>query len=222
MSNSAFNIDPLFVVPIDYEENQKNTLMSAQNNIESDITIENLSFSKKNIISDNNIENDINLTNDLDQFEVKNVYKDYKNNCSFNIKDNKIEPCNDSNIINNNKIYITKCLKKNWKLKCRRLASKIKKRLVKLYHKSCKEQVISTNENSNRYKIEYVNINNNYYLNYMNNLNNNFIIENIECQNNHFNNISFNMNNNNKLYDLFNKNNNNKYKIYSKNNRYFH
>lgn len=165
MSNSAFNIDPLFVVPIDYEENQKNTLMSAQNNIESDITIENLSLGKKNIISDNNIENDINLANDLDQFEVKNVYKDYKNNCSFNIKDNKIEPCNDSNIINNNKIYITKCLKKNWKLKCRRLASKIKKRLVKLYHKSCKEQVISTNENSNRYKIEYVNINNNYYLN---------------------------------------------------------
>ena len=117
MSNSAFNIDPLFVVPIDYEENQKNTLMSAQNNIESDITIENLSLGKKNIISDNNIENDINLTNDLDQFEVKNVYKDYKNTCSFNIKDNKIEPCNDSNIINNNKIYITKCLKKNWKLK---------------------------------------------------------------------------------------------------------
>ena len=36
MSNSAFNIDPLFVVPIDYEENQKNTLISAQNNIESD------------------------------------------------------------------------------------------------------------------------------------------------------------------------------------------
>ena len=99
MSNSAFNIDPLFVVPIDYEENQKNTLISAQNNIESDITIENLSLGKKNIISDNNIENDINLTNDLDQFEVKNVYKDNKNNCSFNIKDNKIEPCNDSNIM---------------------------------------------------------------------------------------------------------------------------
>ena len=30
MSNSAFNIDPLFVVPIDYEENQKNTLICSE------------------------------------------------------------------------------------------------------------------------------------------------------------------------------------------------
>ena len=140
MSQNAFNIDPIFLLPIDSDENLKESKENKSNNI--------YIQSKENNSSNNSTDS----------------------NSSF-ISELKINEANDdekSNINNNKKIYFLQYLKDNWILRCRRLKSKIKKKLIKEYLNSCKEEFSNINNNDNNIDNEYLKVNKNNQ-NYINN-----------------------------------------------------
>ena len=135
---------------------------------------------------------------------------------------------------NSSKIYISEILKKNWKIKIRRLMAKQKKRLIKQWKNMnlknieyneynnktnfIKNIIIKSNNINNNFDF-YINTNNNHIkkINSLNHINNN-ILAHIVCNNNNFeannnlniySNIKLNCNNSNNnltyLNSLINK-----------------
>ena len=174
----------------------------------------------------------------IDLEECSNLQEEQKNNSQESDKFNSInqsEDNNDKNIIifslnkndrniksmtNSSKIYISEIFKKNWKLKSKRLITKLKIKLIKQwknYEKNNQNMDSNCLKNNNEIIIKSKNINNkfdinNYYIynnnsirknnnNYSNILNDiinskrlNF--SNLDNLNNIYKNVSFNLSNN--------------------------
>jgi hypothetical protein len=176
MSQNIFQIDPIFFLPIDLEENSTiskeskesyDTKLLSENyinkiDIEEDITNE-YSFSGKELDQSLNINKNNNKIGKKDKPKEFIIYSVYLNEPNSNIK----------SMANSSKIYISEILKSNWKLKSRRLITKLKKRLIKQY----KNLYLNNNNNINNTNI----INNNYdninIINFNNKNNNKFICD---------------------------------------------
>ena len=169
MSHNIFHIDPIFFLPIDLEDNSKN-----KEEVNPKISIINdfKEYSQKNKL---NIENE--STNEDSSFGKELDDQSQDEIKSSNTKNNKEQEkeiivfsksVNDRHIksmTNSSKIYICEIFKQNWKLKVRRLITKLKKKLIKEYNNSFLKEV-----------NKQLNINNKIYNNY---INNNFIDINI-------------------------------------------
>ena len=209
MSQNTFPTNPIFYLPIDLEESSNTE--TVQNNISQ----ESISFSS----IDNKSEDD---NND------KNIIIFSLNKNDRNIK----------SMTNSSKIYTSEIFKKNWKLKSKRLITKLKIKLIKQW-KNYEKNNLKNNSNILRYNnineiiINSKNINskfdiNNYYIN--NNINNLYRINNNNCYNilnnivynnrlniNNLDNINININKN----LSFNQSNNLKREEYNNYNLYF-
>ena len=199
MSENIFQIDPIFFLPIDLEENSTISKESKEsydakllnenyinkNDIEEETTNE-YSFSGKELDQSLNIYKNNNKIGKKEQQKEFFIYSVYLNVPNSNIK----------SMANSSKIYISEILKSNWKLKSRRLITKLKKRLIKQY----KNLYMNNNNNINNTKI----INNNYdninIINFNNKNNNKFI-----CDYNFISNRIIN-NNNNQFVKQYNNN----------------
>ena len=199
MSQNIFPIDPIFFLPIDFEDNSKN---KEEDSPKSDIIYNSLERNKKNKESTENesTNEDSSSGKELDQSidsgdiqsdnskKTKNADKNEQNDIivfSKNVNDRHIK-----SMTNSSKIYICEIFKQNWKLKARRLITKLKKRLIKEYQKSSLKE---ENKKINVYNSIY---NNNY-------INNNAIdINSINVYKNTF------ANNNNIMYNNLNDNQN--------------
>ena len=194
MSQNIFPIDPIFFLPIDFEDNSKN---KEEDSPKSDIIYNSLERNKKNKESTENesTNEDSSSGKELDQSidsgdiqsdnskKAKNADKNEQNDIivfSKNVNDRHIK-----SMTNSSKIYICEIFKQNWKLKARRLITKLKKRLIKEYQNSLLKE-----EN----KIG--NVNNNIYNNYINKVNK------VNKVNN--NTIDINSMNGNKIDNIYN------------------
>ena len=189
-SPQYLNKNQLFTLPIDLEEDineEKPAVDFSDKN--TDNTLEDDSFENKT--------NLIQILEDLDESNILTVQEQCKRNLNNN--SNQIISSNSPSFItfskskenkeiksfaNSSKIYIAEIFRRNWKLKARRLITKMKQKLIK------KLNYIETKENEN--SINY--FNNMFYSNARNN---NFINNNIinQC---YFDkrNESYNFNNN--------------------------
>ena len=196
MSQNIFHIDPIFFLPIDLEENIKNKSKDIDNRTSSNERV------KKNIkdINKNDIEEEITNEYSSSGKELAQYINVNKNN---NIKEKKDEEkecivystsINDPRIkymTNSSKIYISEIFKSNWKLKSRRLITKLKKKLIKQYNKLyIKDDKIESDNKNVNFKSD---ISDNKNIMNLNNINNNIFI----C-NNQF------INNNNNIYKYIN------------------
>ena len=223
MSQNIFRIDPIFFLPIDLEDNSKFLSEDEQNDCDTPEEKQNNSLVKKE-----KIENNEGKTNkysskgkELVQIFVSNINK---NQISKENDKEKIKPKKDKD-----KIYISQFFKENWKIKSRRLITKLKKKLIKQYKNSC----LKNNDNKNvdilnfyfnniNSKIMNSNINNNIFdcnnnfiCNNLSTINNNIIYNcncskgnNIENQNNIYTNININFNQYNNNYQIIDNSDN--------------
>ena len=215
MSENIFHINPIFFLPIDLEDNVK---IKSDEEEDSQNDILNNSPEKHKIKGQ--IKEDINM-----EEEVTNEYS----SSSSSIKESELSPCHKqietensnkqeneevtifskckncryiNSLTNSNKIYTSEIFKKNWKLKSRRLITKLKMRLIKQYQNLCQEKVKHNNYkklnfNNNTHNNPKNNILNSFYRNSLNNYNN--------CENNYVNSIGINNNlNENSLINIQN------------------
>ena len=168
MSQNAFPINPIFFMPIDSEDSS-NTIKEQKD--------KNNSFSFEN-----------NSLSSIDENEDINN----KNTIIFSLnKDDR----NIKSMTNSSKIYTSDIFKRNWKLKSKRLITKLKKKLIKQIKNFYKNNINECNEfNNNTNKNEHQIIINSKK-------NSNFDINNY-YKNNLYNNIY------NSLYNQNQKNNN--------------
>ena len=168
MSQNAFPINPIFFMPIDSEDSS-NTIKEQKD--------KNNSFSFEN-----------NSLSSIDENEDVNN----KNTIIFSLnKDDR----NIKSMTNSSKIYTSDIFKRNWKLKSKRLITKLKKKLIKQIKNFYKNNINECNEfNNNTNKNEHQIIINSKK-------NSNFDINNY-YKNNLYNNIY------NSLYNQNQKNNN--------------
>jgi hypothetical protein len=205
MSQNIFRINPIFFVPIDNQEISK-SVEELKNNasfcsehkrpknkkkkeidIEDKYTYDNSSSGKE---SDEYVNmDDISTKNEENE---KNNEKTAKNEekdiivFSTSINDRHIK-----SMSNSSKIYTSEIFKQNWKLKSRRLITKLKRKLIKQYNSLCMNN--ADNDNNNNYN------HNDYNNNYINNDESNY--KNIYINNN--NNMNNNSNMGNNLADNF-------------------
>ena len=170
MSQNTFTINPIFFMPIDFEDNSK--MQEEEKSQDNYSSLENDSLSSINEGEETNDKNTIIFSSNKDDRNIKSM-------------------------TNSSKIYISEIFKRNWKLKSKRLISKLKKKLIKQ---------IKTNHKYNNYESN----------NEKNNLSNQIIIKskknNIDFNNynknnnaynqNRINNINYNDDLNNKI-DIF-------------------
>lgn len=185
MSTNIFQINPIFCLPIDLEDNSQNK--------EEDITKGSIinNFIKNNKKIKENPENDSTnedsssskeLDQSLDSGEIQkentNKTQEKKEKEYIIFSKSKNDP-HIKSMTNSSKIYICEIFKQNWKLKARRLITKLKKKLIKEYQKSLIEEHKNKikNETINENQNEENNINSKIYNNYINN--NNIIINNM-------------------------------------------
>jgi len=202
MSENIYPTDPIFFLPIDFGENSKNYNKEKKKLGKKEDIIKN-HYKLQNFI--NFQENNRKPTEDQTTSCYSSSGKDYeeeivagnkiieKNSNNNNDKAKTIifsKIINDKSIksmTNSSKIYVSEILKSNWKLKSRRLITKLKKRLIKEYNKSCKinlnpkdkipnliaqKKCDKTFVNAN---LNLKNINNNNYIGFKNTNTNNFI-----------------------------------------------
>jgi len=210
MSQNVFLIDPIFFIPIDEEYSKKKGKhkkdritknQKAKNKVgleqNQDLNIVKGNHPKKIISSPE--ENKSTSINSQDDNQTTIIFSSTKND--KNIK----------SMSNSSKIYISEIFKRNWKLKSRRLISKLKKKLIKQWIQTNNKEINDTNANlskdcsNNKLIIDSqsnnINTNDydvdNYYIynsnNVSNNNNNTLLTNNF----NHFNNF-VNMQNNSK------------------------
>jgi len=222
MSDNIFHTDPIFVLPIDYEENFTNSFNEKQNeaicskhiekhkkkshkkkkiNSEDETTNENSSSGKEN---DHSSESDKHKNKKQKNIFVREKGKEKGEEVivfSESVNNRYIK-----SMTNSSKIYVNEIFKQNWKLKSRRLITKLKKKLIKEYKNKCNKELNEVNNNhikNSYFKNNIMNSNN--MKNIIPNCNNNFIynknLENILYNNN--NQIS----NNNYLNDYTDNNN---------------
>ena len=137
MSDNAFQIAPIFCIPIDNEEN-----------------------------FDKNEEDDIEIISEEEEekcISEKNKEADTKDKIiifSLNKADKEIK-----SMTNSSKIYISEIFKKNWKHKSRRLIAKLKKRLIKLLNQNnsnnAKNKIINKSNKNGNIEFDFIN----YYIN---------------------------------------------------------
>ena len=223
MSQNIFRIDPIFFLPIDLEDNSKFLSEDEQNDCDTPEEEENNSLVKKDKIEHNEGKTNeySSKGKELVQIFVSNINK---NQISKENDKEKIKPKKDKD-----KIYISQFFKENWKIKSRRLITKLKKKLIKQYKNSC----LKNNDNKNvdilnfyfnniNSKIMNSNINNNIFdcnnnfiCNNLSTINNNIIYNcncskgnNIENQNNIYTNININFNQYNNNYQIIDNSDN--------------
>ena len=168
MSQNAFPINPIFFMPIDSED--------SSNTIKEQKDKNNSSSFENNSLSSIDENEDINNKNTI----IFSLNKDDRN-----IK----------SMTNSSKIYTSDIFKRNWKLKSKRLITKLKKKLIKQIKNFYKNNINECNEfNNNTNKNEHQIIINSKK-------NSNFDINNY-YKNNLYNNIY------NSLYNQNQKNNN--------------
>ena len=194
MSQNIFPINPIFFVPIDNQEISKNAEEPKNNtsicsehkkpknkkkneiDIEDKYTYDNSSSGKE---SDEYVNmDDISTKKEENK---KNNEKTAKNEekdiivFSTSINDRHIK-----SMSNSSKIYTSEIFKQNWKLKSRRLITKLKRKLIKQYNNLCMNNADNDNNNNynhNDYNNNYINNDEsnckNIYINNNNNMNNN-------------------------------------------------
>ena len=173
----------IFLVPVDGNAN-KNTIEN-----------KNQSFEEQNKKNDIEIEKDENIEEiyNNDYFDIEKI----PNNKKIEEKHNNVKIYSSSliskniSIADSSKIYMSEFLKKNWKIKIKRLIIKLKKRYTKQVHKSILEEKnkfsnINNKTDNNKFIENYNSIN--FYDNsklfhqnfddYNQSLNNNVIINN--------------------------------------------
>ena len=181
MSQNAFPINPIFFMPIDSEDTSKNHKDQKEKNSSS-------SF-------DNNSLSSIDESEDIND---KNTIVFSLNKGDRNIK----------SMTNSSKIYTSEIFKRNWKLKSKRLITKLKKKLIKQiknFYKNnineCNEYNNKTNKNDhqiiiNSKKNSNFDINNYYKNNLYNNIYNNICNQNQKNINIYNDNLIDKINNN--------------------------
>jgi hypothetical protein len=203
MSQNIFQIDPIFFLPIDFEENSKvASEAEEEDQCQNDKLLKdhierhkkNMHKNKKYSEDDTTIENsssgkDLDKTLDISKIKKeKPKRKEEKEVIVFSTSAN--DP-HIKSMTNSSKIYISEIFKQNWKLKSRRLITKLKKKLIKQYQNSCiKENIDKKTKNNNI--NDHVNLslkNNSLLVNKKINLNNvnDYIFD---CTNNLMNNIN--------------------------------
>ena len=227
MSQDIFCINPIFFVPIDCQEISKNEheLQNEMKMFEEPIKTKNIDKNQIEIEDKNTYDNSSSGKDsegyvDIDEIGTKNEKneKSLGNNGKFPKKSNSDEKetivfstsINDPHIksmTNSSKIYTSEIFKQNWKLKSRRLITKLKRKLIKQYNNLCNNNNNKNNDNSNDDNDENsIDDNNNYSHN--NDYDNNYINNDaFNCKkifinnNNNMNNNSNNIGNN--LVDNF-------------------
>jgi hypothetical protein len=185
MSQNIFRIDPIFFLPIDLEDNSKILSDEEQNDCDTPEEEHNNALIKKDKID----------LNDCKTNEYSSKGKELVQIFVSNINKNQISKENDKEKINpkknTNKIFISQFFKENWKIKSRRLITKLKKKLIKQYKNSC----LKNNDNKNidilNFYINNMKKNMNTNINNIFDCNNNFICNNLSTINN---NIIYNCN----------------------------
>ena len=184
MSQNAFLIDPIFFIPID-EEYSKRKGKHKKNDITKSQIMKNKVDSEQN--------QDLNIIKGNHPKKIKSIPEENKSTSNNSQDDNQTTIIfssikNDRNIksmSNSSKIYISEIFKRNWKLKSRRLISKLKKKLIKQWIQTNNKEINDTNVKLNKYysnkkliinsQSNNININdyefNNYYI-FNNNINN--------------------------------------------------
>ena len=186
MSQNAFLIDPIFFIPID-EEYSKRKGKHKKNDITKSQKMKNKVGSEQN--------QDLNIIKGNHPKKIKSIPEENKSTSINSQDDNQTTIIfssikNDRNIksmSNSSKIYISEIFKRNWKLKSRRLISKLKKKLIKQWIQTNNKEINDTNVKLNKYysnkkliinsQSNNININdyefNNYYIFNNNNISNN-------------------------------------------------
>ena len=143
-NENIFQIDPIFFVPIDCEENSKH-IEEGKNTLQ-----------KKQKYSESNSEKDVNskIKHSKEKKKEKDVIVFSKSQ-----NDRKIK-----SMANSSKIYITEIFKQNWKLKARRLITKLKKKLIKQYFNVCDEDENFEDKSINK-TLSWNNYENSNYIN---------------------------------------------------------
>lgn len=121
MSQSVFTINPIFCMPIDLEDNNTK-FQEEQKKGDNNSFQENDSFNSINECDDNNYKNIIVFSMDKNDKNIKSK-------------------------TNSSKIYISEIFKRNWKLKSKRLITKLKKKLIKQIRNSNNEDNERINSN---------------------------------------------------------------------------
>jgi hypothetical protein len=185
MSQNVFLIDPIFFMPIDEEYSQRKEKHN-KTEIKKSKKIKNMDGLDKyqdiDIIRRNQLKKII-------SFPEKNKspsINSQDDNQETIIYSSSINDRNIKSMSNSSKIYISEILNRNWKLKSRRLITRLKKKLIKQWTQVYSKEINDTNSNlSNIFsnnkiiinsKSNNVNFNgsgfNNYYI-YNNNIKNN-------------------------------------------------
>ena len=221
MSQNIFRIDPIFFLPIDLEDNSKILSEEIQNDCDTPEEEHNNALVKKDKIEINEGKTNeySSKGKELVQIFVSNIKK---NQISKENNNEKINP-------NKNKIFVSQFFKDNWKIKSRRLITKLKKKLIKQYKNSC----LKNNDNKNidilNFYINNINSNNmnsninnkifdcndNFICNNLSTIKNNIIFNcncskgnNIENTNNICTNININFNQYNNNYQIIDNSDN--------------
>ena len=186
MSQNVFLIDPIFFMPIDEEYSKRKGKHKKNDITKSQIMKNKVGLEQNqdlNIIKGNNPKKIISIPeenkspsiNSQDDNQTTIIFSSIKND--RNIK----------SMSNSSKIYISEIFKRNWKLKSRRLISKLKKKLIKQWIQTNNKEINDTNVKLNKYysnkkliinsQSNNININdyefNNYYIFNNNNISNN-------------------------------------------------
>ena len=224
MSQNIFRIDPIFFLPIDLEDNSKNLSEEEQNYCDTTEKKQNNTSIKEDKIDFNECSND----------EYYSEGKELVQIFDSNINKKQISKENDEGKIkpqkNSDKIFISQFFKDNWKIKSRRLITKLKKKLIKQYKNSCLKNndnknidilnfyfnnINNKNMNSNNINNNLYDFNNNFIYNNLNTINHNIICNyncskgnNIENLNNICTNININFNQYNNNYQIIDNSDN--------------
>ena len=187
MSQNVFLIDPIFFMPID-EEYSKKKEKHTKNDIAKTKKIKNMvGFNKYqdiDIIRRNHLKKNISIP-EKNKLPSINNQDDNKTTIIFS---STINNRNIKSMSNSSKIYISEIFKRNWKLKSRRLITKLKKKLIKQLTQTYSKEINDTNANLSNYcsnnkiiinsESNNVNFNdsvfNNYYI--YNNIKNNKVV----------------------------------------------
>ena len=195
MSQNIFHADPIFVLPIDYEEDFMKSSKEIQNEKIYDNHFEKYkkkSYKKKKATSeDENSNENTSSGKENDHSSESSKDKDKNKKKIFGRekgKENGEEVIVFSTSVNNrqiksmtnsSKIYVNEIFKQNWKLKSRRLITKLKKKLIKEYkNKYFKELTEVNNNHIKNSSFKNNNMNSNNMNSNIPNCNNNFIYNN--------------------------------------------
>lgn len=203
MESSKKNDKWIFLVPIDANINksvnkkQNQPDKCEQNQEKSEIKIKEKDddeYFNKNFIDNTNIDNIDNKSNMDNNSNIKNTTENQDNSKIYTYS--FLSKYNDKSKADSSKIYMSEFLKKNWKIKIKRLIIKLKKRYTKQADKIIFEDPKNINNN------DFSDFNNNKIN--INPLNQNFSFNNNSINFDNNSNINSNTNNNNNCFNYMN------------------